>query len=420
MQLPIGIMKTHDSLPNVQVILHHHYHMYTFKVNSLAATAMAVCLSTGILTSCGGKDAQTPQLTKSGLNPEKFNAEYRGDSTALYTLTNAAGMEACITNFGGRLVSLMVPDRNGNLQDVVLGFDSIQAYFPEVNQSDFGASIGRYANRINQGKFTLNGEEYQLPQNNFGHSLHGGTNMGTLGWQYRVYQAEQPNDSTLILTIEDADGNNGYPGTVNATVTYTLTADNAIDIDYKATTDKPTVINMTNHSYFNLSGDPTYTILDHELQLNASNFTPVDSTYMTTGEIITVEGTPMDFRTAKRIGQDIGNFEYEQLKNGNGYDHNWVLDTNCDVTQPAALLYSPESGILLTVYTNEPGIQVYSGNFLDGTATGKKDITYYSRAAICLETQKYPDTPNKPNWPSATLNPGETYNSHCTYKFDVK
>lgn len=283
---------------------------------------MAVCLSTGILTSCGGKDAQTPQLTKSGLNPEKFIAEYRGDSTALYTLTNAAGMEACITNFGGRLVSLMVPDRNGNLQDVVLGFDSIQAYFPEVNQSDFGASIGRYANRINQGKFTLNGEEYQLPQNNFGHSLHGGTNMGTLGWQYRVYKAEQLNDSTLILTIEDADGNNGYPGTVNATVTYTLTADNAIDIDYKATTDKPTVINMTNHSYFNLSGDPTYTILDHELQLNASNYTPVDSTYMTTGEIITVEGTPMDFRTAKRIGQDIGNFEYEQLKNGNGYDHN--------------------------------------------------------------------------------------------------
>lgn len=390
------------------------------KAKKMTATALVACLSAGMLFSCGNKTSEAPQLTKSGLDPQKFVGEYRGDSTALYILKNAAGMEACITNFGGRVVSLMVPDRDGNLRDVVLGFDSIQAYFPEVNQSDFGASIGRYANRINQGKFTLNGEEYQLPQNNFGHSLHGGTNMGTLGWQYRVYQAQQPNDSTLVLTLIDADGNNGYPGTVNATVTYALTADNALDIDYKATTDKPTIINMTNHSYFNLSGDPTNQVLDHQLQINASNYTPVDSTYMTTGEIAAVAGTPMDFTTAKKVGQDIEMRDFEQIKNGNGFDHNWVLDTKGDLTQPAAVFSSPESGIRLTVFTNEPGIQVYSGNFLDGSVTGKKGITYNQRTGLCLETQKYPDTPNKPEWPTAVLNPGETYNSHCTFKFDVE
>ena len=371
----------------------------------------------GLLASC----TSTPdkQLTKSGLDPEAFKAEFRGDSTALYTLTNASGMEVCITNFGGRVVSVMVPDRDGNYRDVVLGFDSIEAYFPEVNKSDFGAAIGRYANRINQGTFVLDGDTVSLPKNNFGHSLHGGTDMGTLGWQYRVYTASQLNDSTLELTLTDADGNNGYPGTVEAKVVYSLTADNTLDIDYTATTDKPTVINMTNHSYWNLGGDASQDILGHELTVNADNYTPVDSTFMTTGEIAPVAGTLFDFTTSKAIGRDIA-ADNEQLRNGNGYDHNWVLNTKGNDSLAAVELFNPANGINLTVYTNEPGIQIYTGNFLDGTATGKGGTVYNQRAAVCLETQKYPDTPNKPEWPSATLRPGETYHSHCAYHFSVK
>lgn len=371
------------------------------------------------LAACGSGN-QTATLTKSGLNPEKFKAEFKGDSTALYTLVNANGAEACITNFGGRLVSMMVPDKDGNFQDVVLGFDSIQAYFPENNLSDFGASIGRYANRINQGKFVIDGDTIQLPQNNFGHCLHGGGEMGDLGWQYRVYGAEQLNDSTLKLTMVSPDGDNQFPGTLTATVTYTLLGDNSLDIKYTATTDKPTIVNLTNHSYFNLSGNPTHPVTDNELRVIASGYTPVDSTYMTTGEIASVEGTPFDFRTARTVGENIKDFSNEQIKNGNGYDHNFVLDNGSNVNNPAVELYSPESGILLTVYTNEPGIQVYSGNFLDGSVTGKKGITYNQHAGICLETQHYPDSPNKPQWPSVRLNPGETYNSECIYKFSVK
>lgn len=371
------------------------------------------------LAACGSGN-QTATLTKSGLNPEKFKAEFKGDSTALYTLVNANGAEACITNFGGRLVSMMVPDKNGNFQDVVLGFDSIQAYFPENNLSDFGASIGRYANRINQGKFVIDGDTIQLPQNNFGHCLHGGGEMGDLGWQYRVYGAEQVNDSTLKLTMVSPDGDNQFPGTLTATVTYTLLGDNSLDIKYTATTDKPTIVNLTNHSYFNLSGDPTHPVTDNELRVIASGYTPVDSTYMTTGEIASVEGTPFDFRSARTVGEKIKDFSNEQIKNGNGYDHNFVLDNEGSINNPAVELYSPESGILLTVYTNEPGVQVYSGNFLDGSVTGKKGITYNQHAGICLETQHYPNSPNKPQWPSVRLNPGETYNSECIYKFSTK
>lgn len=371
------------------------------------------------LAACGSGN-QTATLTKSGLNPEKFKAEFKGDSTALYTLVNANGAEACITNFGGRLVSMMVPDKNGNFQDVVLGFDSIQAYFPENNLSDFGASIGRYANRINQGKFVIDGDTIQLPQNNFGHCLHGGGEMGDLGWQYRVYGAEQVNDSTLKLTMVSPDGDNQFPGTLTATVTYTLLGDNSLDIKYTATTDKPTIVNLTNHSYFNLSGNPTHPVTDNELRVIASGYTPVDSTYMTTGEIASVEGTPFDFRSARTVGEKIKDFSNEQIKNGNGYDHNFVLDNEGSINNPAVELYSPESGILLTVYTNEPGVQVYSGNFLDGSVTGKKGITYNQHAGICLETQHYPDSPNKPQWPSVRLNPGETYNSECIYKFSTK
>lgn len=362
-----------------------------------------------IATSCNQKEAT---LTKSGINPADFVGEYNGKPTALYTLENANGMEACITNFGGRIVSLMVPDRDGELRDVVLGFDSIAPYFPENNQTDFCASIGRYANRIDKGRFVIDGDTVQLPTNNFGHCLHG----GPTGWQYQVYEAEQPNDSTLVLTIQSPDGDNNFPGNVTAKVTYTLSSDNRLGIDYEAVTDKPTVINMTNHAYFDLSGDPASTVESDVLQINASSFTPVDSTYMTTGEIRPVKDTPMDFTTPKAVGKDIA-ADDEQVRNGNGFDHNWVLDTKGDINAPAAVLTSPASGIVLTVYTDEPGIQFYSGNFLDGTITGKKGKVYGQHAGLCLETQHYPDSPNKPEWPSTELRPGQTYRSHTVFAF---
>jgi aldose 1-epimerase len=361
------------------------------------------------ITSCTPKQQQAA-LTQSGLDPKNFETELDGKQTALYTLTNDNGMEVCITNFGGRIVSIMVLDRDGTLRDVVLGFDNITDY---INiPSDFGASIGRYANRIANGQFVLDGDTITLPQNNFGHCLHG----GPTGWQYQVYNVRQVDGQSITLDITSPDGDNNFPGTVNASVTYTLTPKNAIDITYSATTDKPTVINMTNHSYFNLNGDPTQSICNNYLTINAEGYAPVDSTYMTTGQISYVEGTPFDFTGRKQVGQDI-EADDEQIHNGNGYDHNWVLNTNGDIAQPAVVLESIETGISLTVYTDEPGIQVYTGNFLDGTVQGKHDITYQQRVGICLETQKYPDTPNKPEWPSAVLRPGETYSSHTIFQF---
>ena len=352
-----------------------------------------------------------PQTTQSGLDPADFVAEVDGQPTALYTLTNANGMEVAVTNFGGRVVSIVVPDRTGTLRDVVLGFDNIDDYIHVP--SDFGAAIGRYANRIAQGRFTLDGVEYNLPQNNFGHCLHGGPE----GWQYKVYEVVEADDAHIVLAMHSPDGDANVPGAVEATVTYRLTDDNALDIRYEATTDAPTIINLTNHSYFNLSGDPSQSVCDDWLQIEAEAFTPVDETFMTTGEILPVAGTPMDFRTAKRIGAEIDNYDYIQLKNGNGYDHNWVLSTAGDSTRKAAEVRNDATGIVLELYTDEPGVQVYTGNFLDGTVTGKHGIVYNQRAGLCLETQHYPDSPNKPAWPSVVLRPGETYRSHCIYRF---
>ncbi len=376
----------------------------------------ASILTLAVLASCGGQ--KEANLTQSGLNPDNFKSVFRGDSTSLVTLKNASGMEVCITNYGGRIVSISVPDKDGVFQDVVLGFDSVAAYFPENNASDFGAAIGRYANRINQGRFILDGDTIQLPQNNFGHCLHGGTDMGDLGWQYRVYKIENTTDSTVTMKIVSPDGDNHFPGEVTASVTYTLTSDNAIRIDYEATTDKPTIINMTNHSYFNLSGDPENSITDETMWLNSTTYTPVDSTFMTTGEILPVKDTPFDFTVEKLIGKDIDS-DFVQIRYGKGYDHNFILDSKGDLNIPAARVSDPRSGIVLEVFTTEPGIQVYTGNFLDGTVTGKKAKIYERRHGLCLETQHYPDTPNKPTWPSATLRPGETYKSCCIYKFTV-
>ena len=372
---------------------------------------LLVGLSTLMLMACQQKPDKVSTL--SGLDPVKFSTEVNHSQTNLYTLKNKSGMEVCITNFGGRIVSIMVPDKDGKMQDVVLGFDNIDDYIRIP--SDFGASIGRYANRIAQGRFVLDNDTIQLPQNNFGHCLHGGPQ----GWQYQVYDANLIDNTTLELTRLSPDGDENFPGNVTAKVTFKLSDDNALVIKYSATTDKKTIINMTNHSYFNLSGDPSQPATDHILYVNADNYTPVDSTFMTTGEIIPVKDTPMDFITPKAIGQDITKYDFVQLKNGNGYDHNWVLNTNGDITKPAARLTSPQSGITLEVYTNEPGIQVYTGNFLDGSIQGKKGITYNQRASVCLETQHYPDSPNKPQWPSVILEPGQTYNSECIFKFSI-
>ena len=363
---------------------------------AVAALLMAACTP------------KAEKATDSGLLQSNFQMEVNGKKTDLYTLRNKNNMEVCITNFGGRIVSVMVPDKDGQMRDVVLGFDSIQDYVSKP--SDFGASIGRYANRINQGKFTLDGTEYQLPQNNYGHCLHGGPQ----GFQYRVFDAVQPNPQELELTYVAEDGEEGFPGNITCKVLMKLTDDNAIDIRYEAETDKPTIVNMTNHSYFNLDGDAARNEA-HLLTIDADYYTPVDSTFMTTGEIAPVEGTPMDFRTPTPVGARINDYDFVQLKNGNGYDHNWVLNTKGDVTRKCATLESPLTGIVLDVYTNEPGIQVYAGNFLDGSLTGKKGITYNQRASVCLETQKYPDTPNKPEWPSAVLRPGEKYMSQCIF-----
>ena len=341
-----------------------------------------------MMAACGQGNVE--KATESGLLKSNFETEVDGKKTDLYVLRNKNNMEVCVTNFGGRIVSVMVPGKDGQMHDVVLGFDSIQDYI--TKPSDFGATIGRYANRIGQGKFTLDGTEYQLPQNNYGHCLHGGIK----GFQYQVFDANLVSPQKLELKYVSKDGEEGFPGNLTCKVTMELTDDNAIDLKYEAETDKPTVVNMTNHSYFNLDGDAGNNA-DHVLMVNA---------------------TPMDFRTPTAVGSRI-DADFEQLKNGHGYDHNWVLNTKGDITQKAASLMSPKTGIVLDLYTTEPGVQVYTGNFLDGSQSGKKGIAYNYRASVCLETQKFPDTPNKPEWPSAVLRPGEKYTSECIFKFSV-
>ena len=376
-------------------------------ITTVIAAAMAL-----LAVGCAKKESG---LTKSGLDPQDFVSEYNGSPTALYTLTNANGMEVCITNFGGRIVSIMAPAKDGSFKDVVLGFDKVSDYFPENNSTDFGAAIGRYANRIAGGSFELDGETINLPKNDGENTLHG----GPTGWQYQVYEVVEADANHLKILRDSPDGDNGFPGHVKAYVTYTLTDQNAIDIWYEATTDKPTVINMTNHSYFNLDGDPTHNVLDDIMYIKSSTTTAVGPGLIPTGEIVSLLDTPMDFTTAKRIGDDIDKRDFEQIALGNGYDHNWILDTMGDITDPAIILSSPKTGIQLEVYTDEPGIQVYSGNFLDGTVTGKNGIVYNQRAGICLESQHYPDTPHNPDWPSVVLRPGEKYTSHCVFAFSV-
>ena len=337
------------------------------------------------------------------------------DSECNVLLCNSQGVKAEITNLGGRVMSLFVPDKYGVLRDVVLGFDNSEEYLPENHRSDFGAVIGRYANRLCNGRIIVNKHTYQLPQNDGLHCLHGGPD----GWQYRMFNVESVSDSRLVMSLVSEDGDNGFPGNVCARVTYTLTDDNALDIQYEAVTDSDTVINMTNHSYFNLNGDASTDILNHLLTIDADRYTPVDDTLIPTGELAPVEGTPMDFRQAKPIGCDI-TADFDQLHIGRGYDHNWVLNTKGDDTRACAHLESPLTGITMEVFTTEPGMQVYTGNFLDGTVAGKGGVVYQQRSAVCLETQKFPDSPNH-QWPesNAYLRIGETCRSRTRFHFTI-
>ncbi|MDR3308894.1 MAG: galactose mutarotase [Tannerella sp.] len=368
-----------------------------------------MALMVAALLSC--KKEEKNIRTLSGLNTKDFVAKVQGKETKLFVLMNPAGFEACITNYGGRLVSLLVHDRNKQLRDVVLGYGSIAEYLK--SDGNYGALIGRYGNRIKDAKFTLDGKEYTLPANNNGHCLHGGPE----GYHTRVWDGEKIDAQTLKLTYQSKDDEAGFPGNLDITVTYKLTNDNAIEIQYEATTDKPTVVNLTNHSYFNLSGNLGKQVLDHYIHINADKFAAVDSTLIPQA-LVPVDSTPMDLRTPMLIRSGIYE-EYDQLKLGRGYDHNWVLNSAGDIKQLAAKVYNDESGIVMDVYTNEPGIQFYTGNFMSEADTGKHGVTYLHRGALCLETQHYPDSPNQPDFPSVVLRPGEKYLSRCIYKFKI-
>lgn len=355
--------------------------------------------------------------TQSGLLRSNFQIEHMGKFSDLYTLTNENGMEVCFTNFGGRIVSIMVPDKDGKMIDVCLGHDSIADYIRYGYQGcNFGALIGRYGNRIKDGKFILDGIEYQLPRNNDGNCLHGG---GEVAFHNRMWDVQLVSNSSITFTTISEDGEDGFPGNLFVRVTYALTNDNAITISYEATTDRPTVINLTNHCYFCLSGDPSRDVLNEILYLNAEAYTPVDANVAVIGEIAAVENTPFDFRTPTRVGDRINDTTHQQIINGRGYDHNWILATEGDINAIAGILYDPSSGIKMTIHTDQPGMQFYAGNFLDESFMGKKGIAYPMRSGFCFETQHFPDSPNQPAFPSTTLYPGEKYTTTTIYKFTV-
>jgi aldose 1-epimerase len=340
-----------------------------------------------------------------------FGTTPQGTAVSLYVLKNASGLEAAITNYGGIVVSLRVPDRQGRVEDVVLGYDSLGGYIGQ--KAYFGAIIGRYGNRIANGRFSLGGKTYTLARNNGPNHLHGGVH-GFHEALWTAAEASTPHGPGVELTYESADGEEGYPGKLKARVTYVLTDQGDLRIDYEATTDKETVVNLTNHSYFNLAGEGD--ILGHELFIDADRFTPVDATLIPTGELRPVQGTPFDFRKPTAIGARIDAAD-EQIGHGKGYDHNFVLNGTMGSLRLAARVREPRSGRVMEVLTTEPGIQFYSGNFLDGSIVGKGGKAYPRRAAFCLETQHYPDSPNKPQFPSVALKPGERYQTTTIYRF---
>lgn len=353
--------------------------------------------------------------TSSQQTASKFDATIDGKQTALYTLKNANGMQLSITNYGGRFVSLMVPDSAGKMTDVVISMDGVES-FKNATEPYLGATIGRYGNRIAKGKFKLDGQEYTLALNNGPNTLHGGKK----GFQYVVWDAVQPNDSTLELSYTSPDMEEGYPGELKTKVVYSLTADNAVKMEYTATTNKPTVVNLTNHAFFNLNGAGSGDILGHQMQIFADKYIPVDTTLIPTG-IKPVAGTPFDFKTPTAIGARIED-DNAQLKAGKGYDHCYVLNgTKGDYgMKHAARAQGDKSGIILDVLTQEPGVQLYTGNFMESKNTLVGGFKDDFRTAFCLETQHYPDSPNQPSFPTTVLKPGETYHTISYYKFSTK
>lgn len=367
-----------------------------------------------VTASCHSPSSQKNSMTTASVNhippAENFVAAIDGKKTSLYILKNKNGMEAAITNYGGRLVSLMVPDSGGRQVDVVAGFESVQG-FQHSTEPYFGATIGRFGNRIAGGKFTLEGKEYTLYKNNGPNTLHGGKK----GFQDEVWDVTLVNDSILELRYLSKDMEEGFPGNLSVKVTYTLTADNRIQVNYEATTDKPTVLNLTNHAFFNLNGTGSGTILNHLVEINADTYTPVNATLIPTGKLEPVAGTPFDFRKVTAIGARIG-MANEQLKDGNGYDHNYVLNKHLP-DQRVARVEGDKTGIIMDVYTQEPGMQFYSGNFMAGKNTMKSGTRDEFRTAFAMETQHFPDSPNQPQFPSTVLKPGEVYKTETSYKF---
>ncbi|MEP0710715.1 aldose epimerase family protein [Algoriphagus sp.] len=379
-------------------------------INHFYKAAGAIVLGV-FLVSCEPKSKESVEEPE---QEQVFGTTFQNQKVETYEIKNANGMNMKVTNFGARVTHLWVPDKDGNLVDVVLGFETLDGYLAS-GEKYFGAAIGRYGNRIANGKFTLNGEEYTLPQNNNGQTLHGGPG----GMDYVIWDVEKSGENGLIFSYTSPDGEEGFPGELKVKMIYTLTDDNEFKVTYEAETNKATPVNLTHHSFFNLNGAGNGTVLNHTLQLNADKYTPVNEVLIPTGEVASVNGTPFDFTNATKIGERIDQ-ENEQLKFGGGYDHNWVLNkTGNDLTQ-AAVISSPQTGIEMEVWTTEPAIQFYSGNFLDGSITGKGEKVYELRSAFCLETQHYPDSPNQPNFPSTILEPGEKYEQTCIYKFGTK
>jgi aldose 1-epimerase len=383
-----------------------------------------IFLAITILSGCGNgnKENSTTSEQKSDSTnvinvtlPDRkaFQDTIDGKMTDVYILKNKNGMTAAVTNYGGRLVGFWVPDKNGKMTDVVVGLGSVQEYVTST-EPYFGATIGRYGNRIANGKFSLDGKEYTLFKNNGPNTLHGGKK----GFQYVVWDANQPNDSTLELHYLSKDMEEGFPGNLDVRVTYSLTGNNELKFDYIATTDKKTVVNLTNHAFFNLNGEGSGTINNHVLQINADQYTPVDSTLIPTGKNETVQGTPFDFKNPTAIGARINDTANIQLKNGAGYDHNFVL--NGTGLKQAAIVTGDRSGIVMAINTQEPGLQFYGGNFMKSKNTFKGGAKDDFRTAFCLETQHFPDSPNQPGFPSTVLEPGKTYQTTSVYQFSVK
>lgn len=356
------------------------------------------------------------EVTLSGIRYEDFRKQIDEKEVYLYALTNEKGCELTICNYGARIISLLVPNRNGEMTDVVTGHSSIEDILATGDRY-YGVICGRYANRIARGRFEIDGNVYdQLAINNGPNNLHGGVK----GFNEQVWDAEQTDERTLVLRYTSPDGEEGFPGNLQVTVTYHLNDDNSVDIYYEATTDKPTVVNLTNHAFFNLSGvESGTTVDDHILTINASHYLPADNTAIPYGDPVEVKGTPMAFDTPHAIGERI-NEDFEQLKFGNGYDHCYVLDKGDGIYAESAHCVSPRTGIALTIYTTEPGIQLYTANWLDGEFPGKHGKRYLARTSFCLETQHYPDSPNHPQYPSTRLNPGEVFKSRTTYIFTTK